>query len=108
MEWQAIGQVAGATHKYVVIDSERDLGVTIQGSLEVKVPKGGGQPGADLEVRFVAEHVYPNDPTWDGQGEPPAQIRARAERELQERLDEDAAEKQEALAKGKPIPPAHE
>jgi hypothetical protein len=51
--------------------------VTIEGTLQVKVPKGGGQPGAELEVRFVAEHVYPIDPTWDGQGEPPALIRAR-------------------------------
>jgi hypothetical protein len=46
----------------------------------VKVPKGGGQPGADLEVRFVTEHVWPLDPTWDGQGEPPSVIRPAAKR----------------------------
>lgn len=108
MEWQTLGQVAGATNRYVIVDSEREAGITIEGSLQVKVPKGGGQPGAELEVRFVTDHVYPLDPTWDGQGEPPAKIRADAERELRERLDEDAAEKREALAKGKPIPPAEQ
>jgi hypothetical protein len=103
-EWSTLGQVAGATNKYVVIDSERDHGVTIQGQIEVKVPKGGGQPGAELEVRFVTDHVYPFDPTWDGQGEPPAVIKARAARELDEKLEADAAEKREAAEHGKPIP----
>jgi hypothetical protein len=107
MEWQALGQVAGATNKYVVIDSERTYGVTLEGTLQVKVPKGGGQPGAELEVRFVSEHLYPLDPTWDGQGEPPAKIRADSDRALREKLDEDAAAKRDALADGKPIPPAH-
>jgi hypothetical protein len=95
MEWQALGQVAGATNKYVVIDSERDHGFTIAGTLQVKVPKGGGKPGAELEVRFVAEHEWPIDPLWDGQGEPPSQIKARYDRELREKLDEDAAARRE-------------
>jgi hypothetical protein len=104
MEWQALGQVAGATNRFVVIDTERDPGVTIEGTLQVKVPKGGGQPGADLEVRFVTDHVWPNDPTWDGQGEPPAKIRAENAAALQERLEEDAAAKRDALADGNPLP----
>jgi hypothetical protein len=91
MEWQALGQVAGTTHKYVVIDSERDLGFTIEGTLEVKVPKGGGKPGAALEVRFVAGHVYPLDPLWDGHGESPAKIKADAKAALEEQLEEAAA-----------------
>jgi hypothetical protein len=104
MEWQTLAQVPGATNRYSVLDTERELGVTIEGSLQVKLPKGGGQPGADLEVRFVTDHVYPLDPTWDGQGEPPAQIRARGERELREKLEEDAATKRDAFAKGEPLP----
>jgi hypothetical protein len=99
MEWQALGQVAGSTHRYAVIDSERDLGFTIEGTLQVKVPKGGGKAGADLEIRFVAEHVYPIDPLWDGKGEPPSQIKARYDRELKERLEEDAADKREQQEK---------
>lgn len=93
MEWQALGQVAGTTHKYVVIDSERDLGFTIEGTLQAKVPKGGGQPGAELEVRFVAGHVYPIDPLWDGHGKPPSQIKAEAKRELDEQLEQAAADR---------------
>jgi hypothetical protein len=38
-EWSTLGQIAGATNKYVVIDSEREHGVTIQGHLQVKVPR---------------------------------------------------------------------
>jgi hypothetical protein len=101
-EWSTLGQIAGATNKYVVIDSEREHGVTIQGHLQVKVPRGGGQPGAELEVRFVSEHVFPFDPTWDGQGEPPALIRARAERDLQDKLEADAAEKRDAAEHNEP------
>lgn len=94
MEWQTLGQVAGSTHKFVVVDSEREHGFTIEGTLQAKVPKGGGQPGAELDVRFVAEHVYPIDPTWDGHGEPPAKIKADAKRDLDEQLEEAQAERQ--------------
>lgn len=107
-EWTALGQVPGSTHRFVVIDSERDLGFTIEGTFQVKIPKGGGQAGASFPVEFVAEHIYPLDPTWDGQGEPPAAIRARADRELREKLEEDAEVKREALEKGKPIPAGQE
>jgi hypothetical protein len=95
MEWSTLGQVAGSTSRYVVVDSEREYGFTIEGTLQARVPKGGGKAGADLEVRFVAEHVWPIDPLWDGRGEPPSQIKARYDRELRERLDEDAAEKRD-------------
>lgn len=94
MEWQTLGQVAGSTHKFVVVDSERDLGFTIEGTLQAKVPKGGGKPGAELEVRFVAEHVYPLDPTWDGHGDSPAKIKADAKQAEQDALEEAAEERQ--------------
>lgn len=98
-EWSTLGQVAGATNRYVVIDSEREHGITIEGTLQAKVPKGGGQPGAELEVRFVAEHVYPFDPTWDGHGEPPAKIKADYERQKTEALEAAAEERREEQEK---------
>jgi hypothetical protein len=59
--------VAGSTTRFAVVDSERDLGYTIEGTLQVKVPKNS-KPGAALEVVFVTDHVCPIDPLWDGQG----------------------------------------
>jgi hypothetical protein len=105
MEQVNLALVAGSTTRFAVVDSERDAGYTIEGTLQVKVPKNS-KPGAELEVVFVTDHVWPIDPLWDGQGKPPSQIKAEADQALRQQLDDDAAEKRENVEKGKPAPAA--
>jgi hypothetical protein len=95
MEKCTLAQVPGTTSRFVVLDTERDEGYTIEGSLQVKLPKNS-KPGAELEVLFVTDHVWPNDPEWDGTGEQPSRIRARKQREQRDELEAEAARSREA------------
>jgi hypothetical protein len=85
MEEKTLGQVPGATNRYVILDSERENGATLEGKLLVRVPKNA-KPGQNLEVVFQFEEVWPLDPTWNGEGEHPAKIRARHDEELRDEL----------------------
>jgi hypothetical protein len=98
MEKCNLALVAGSTTRFAVVDTERDLSYTIEGQLQVKVPKNS-KAGAELEVIFVTDHVWPNDPEWDGTGEQPSAIRARAQRELRDELEAEATKTREAQEK---------
>lgn len=94
MEHVNIALIAGSTTRFAVVDTERDLGYTIEGTLQVKLPKNS-KPGDKLELAFVADHVYPIDPLWDGQGTPPSQIKAEAKADLDEKLEEENTSRRE-------------